>query len=258
MRFFGFYTIFFLCALFVVPAKSAQLPLLQGPLVYSGNYEKDGEEFRIFLYLGSQHNFFFLEKKINSIKNNIISEISGTWHQIRNGAFVQLSNNAFQHLLTVGGKGGLYLGVQVPDEKEGSKHVPVVLLPQNSALHAEEIRSIPAKEREPGYTPGYFLDAVSGSRWKVLRMGRDVVIDTSVVSFIPQKGAYSGKVEFFDGTRHIFGTFSLEGERLSLAFETTDKAFSSFAKQTQFWQLAGDVLELWNDKQIVALLERVR
>lgn len=256
MRFFGYFTIFFLCALFVVPAKSAQLPLLHGPLVYSGDYERDGEEYRIFLYLGSQQNFLFIE--IESIKNNIILKISGTWHQIRNGAFVQLSNNAFQRLLTVGGKGVLYLGVQVPDEKEGSKHVPVVLLPQNSALHAEGIRSIPAKDRESGYTPGYFLDAVSGSSWEVLRMGHDVVIGTSVVSFIPQKGAYSGKVEIFDGTRHVFGTFSLEGERLSLVLETTDKVFSSFAKQTQFWQLAGDVLELWNDKQIVALLERVR
>lgn len=234
------------------------MPLLQGPLVYSGNYKRHGESFRIYLYLGAQHNFLFLENKLQPVKSSTVLEVSGTWHQVRNGKFIQLSNNSFQHLLPVGGKGSLYLGVQVPDENEGSKHIPVVLLPQNSTLHAEEIRSIPPKEREPGYTPGYFLDAVSGSQWKISRIGRDLVKKVIVVSFLPQKGIYTGKLEIFDGKRHIFGTFFLEGERLSLALETEDKNFSVFSEQTQFWQLAGDVLELWNDKQIVALLERVR
>lgn len=246
------------CAFFVLPAKGAQLPFLQGPLVYSGEYKTAGKTRRVFLYLSEEHSFLLWEKMAGSAGEVTVWECSGSWHQIRNGAFIQLSNDSFRRLLAVGGSSVLYLGMQIPDEKSGSKQMVVPLRPQNSALHAKEIRSIPPKEREPGYSPGYFLDAVAGSLWKITRIGRDVPMGAPVVSFSPDKGAYSGKLEIFDGHQHASGTFSLDGERLLLVPEIQGELFVRLAEQTQFWQLTGDVLELWDDKQIVALLERAR
>ena len=250
--------LFIACALFALPAKSAQLPFLRGPLAYFGEYGQKETMCRIFLYLGRENTFLLQEKTPNSAGEPSLREYSGTWHQIRNRAFVQLSNNSLRQLLAVGAAGALYLGVQVADEREGGKHIAVVLRQQNSALHAKEIQSIPPKEREPGYTPGYFLDAVAGSRWKLTRIGRDPVEETVVASFFPDTGTYSGKLKFFDKGRLIFGTFSLEGERLSLAVSDAGETFSRLAEQVRFWQLAGDILELWDDKQIVALLEKAR
>lgn len=246
------------CAFFALPAKGAQLPFLRGPAAYAGEYGRADALRRVSLFLGTERNFLLREEMLAPDGAAETWESSGTWHQIRDNAFVQLSNNAFLRLLAVGATGALYLGLHVQGGDDGAKQATVVLRPVNSALHGEEIQRIPPKERETGYTPGYFLDAVAGSLWKMTRVGREAVANPYITAFIPQKGSYSGKLEIFDGTRRVFGSFSLDGEGLALAADGAGPVLSPLMEQTRFWQLAGDVLELWDDKHIVATLERAR
>lgn len=258
MQLFRFIAAFLACAFFAFPAKGAQSPSLGGPAVYMGEYDKKKATARVFLYLGENNNFLLCEEIAGSGTGNYSWEITGTWHQIRNNAFIQLTNSGLRRLLNVGGTGDLYLGVQDLRENDEIRHRTIVLRRQDSALHAKQIQSIPPKIRDDDYTPGYFLDTVVGKRWKVTSLVEEPLSEVYVVAFIPGKKRHAGKLEVFDGMRRVAGTYALEDCKITLDFGNADKQLASLAGKVQFWQLAGDVLELWNNNRIVALLEKMR
>lgn len=261
MRFlFRINTVFLACALFAFPAKSAQLPFLRGPLAYVGEHVQNDSVCKISLFLGDAQNFLLCEKILFSNGDTTSWETSGTWHQIRDNAFVQLTNTKFQRLLSVGGSGNIYLDVRTPSKTEGFKQTAVVLRQQDNATYTEAFGRIPQKKRESGYNPIYFWDKVVNKYWKFMHIYKsDGEKPTAfLLAFISEKNRYGGKIKIFDGVQVWDGLYTLNGDKISLVIDDPEAPFAVLVKQTQFWQIAGDVLELWSDKQITALLEKAR
>lgn len=305
-------------------ARGAELPALDAPAVYQGEYNKNDNDYRILLYLGPLRDFVLFEEL--TLPNGKVSawETTGRWHQIYEETFLQLTNGSgFYRILNVGGAGNLYVGMHMPtgrqvtvplrlakagppeytalgalnvtkdslffeDANSGIAHrvapeklvqdflkgepleegVPMTVqiraMPVKDgegrpALRIKDIRSIPGgKTWDPQNTPNHFLDAVAGSSWRVTRIGDEEPRSLYVLSFFPEKGKIEGTLEVFDGNRHIEGAYTLRDTRLALAAKVADKALGAVLKKTKSWQLAGEVLELWDENHVVAVLEKAR
>ena len=318
---------FLLAAFFFVwcvcPARSAAFPLVRGNALYVGKYQRDGQAGSVLLYLGAPQGFLLREEIVLPGGKTSSWETTGKWHQIRGGAFVQLTNDSgFYRLINVGGSGDLYLGMQLPtgmqitatlrpryetppeyevsgelrlsgakilfdDAASGVTYtvraddVVTQFLQRNAAENTAVLpvgaRIVPAvggndlpavrvkklwitsleKNREYDIA-GYFLDAIADKRWKVTRLGDEYPQATYLLSFVPDQGKTGGRLELFDGGRYITGTYTLHEANLSLSADTADIRFSDLLRYTRSWELAGEVLELWHGKRLLALLEKVR
>ena len=305
-----------------IHALGAEPPALRAPVTYVGEYLEGQSSYRVSLYLGAPQGFVLREElALPNGKINRWDQV-GKWHQIRQGAFLQLTNTSgFYKLFTVGGAGDLYTDVQIPD----GGHSTVVLRPramqapeytasgmlragggktllhdadsgvaslvqgdsvaafvqaQNlgpdyavavqatvralsgkadpPALQVLEIESIAPKHAWGAYTsPQYFLDAVVGASWKLTRLGRDTPKNISL-QFIAERGEGGGRLEYFDGSRHQSGSYTLQDRELRLLAHPANPALAALLQKTRSWQLAGEVLELWDETQVLALLEKRR
>jgi len=127
------------------------------------------------------------------------------------------------------------------------------------SLRIKDIQSIPeGKTWELQNTPNYFLDAVAGDAWLITRIGDDELSGIVILSFLPERGKKDGTLEIFDGNRHIAGKYTLRDTRLTLTANVDNKSLGALLKKTESWQLAGEVLELWGAKQLLAVLEKAR
>jgi hypothetical protein len=93
---------------------AAGLPAMLARTHYVGERQYEGGSYRAHLYFGLNGGFVLRED--TELSNGKVSswEITGEWRQIRDGAFVQLTNSAQRRLLTVGGEGVLYLEARLP------------------------------------------------------------------------------------------------------------------------------------------------
>ena len=126
------------------------------------------------------------------------------------------------------------------------------------ALRIKSIQSIPVKKRAPHATPGYFQDAVAATRWKLTRIDQKTPDADCLVSFLPDRGKYSGKIEIFTDNSRVTGVYTLQGEGIFLSVADKGPHFAALVSHTRFWRLVGDVLELWDEKDLLALLEKIR
>lgn len=127
------------------------------------------------------------------------------------------------------------------------------------ALRIKSIQSISEEKTWAAQNmPWYFLDAVAGNAWLITRIGMENPSSFYVISFLPEQGRKGGKLEIFDGSRHTAGTYFLQGARLTLNGETVDETLGALFQRTCSWQLSGEVLELWDEKQLLAILEKAR
>jgi hypothetical protein len=92
----------------------AELPAVPARTHYVGEYKHQGGSYRAHLYFGLNGGFVLRED--TELRNGKVSswETTGEWRQIRDGAFVQLTNSAQSRLLTVGSEGALYLEARLP------------------------------------------------------------------------------------------------------------------------------------------------
>lgn len=88
------------------------IPQIKAPVVFTGAFQNSITH-NIVLYLNEFHEFVLQEEV--SLENGKVSlwQTTGIWYQIRNGAFIQLTNeNGYERLVNVGGNGDLYLSTQ--------------------------------------------------------------------------------------------------------------------------------------------------
>jgi hypothetical protein len=255
------HAVFLLAGLFLLAApqaRGAAFPVLKAPALYAGEYRQGDNLFHVFLYLGEKHEFVIREKPAQPVSPETGWEETGTWYQIRGGAFLQLAGaSGFRRLVNVGGRGNLYLGMLAPEGKQ----LTATLRPRD--FLPEDLRqSLPAAQEDPAlYTPGYFLDAVAEKRWKVTLSGavdEKALPGVYSLTFLVAKGKTGGKLEIFDGARPVSGTYALHGNSLGLEAKVGDERLARIIRGTRSWRLVGEVLELRDENGALALLERMR
>lgn len=114
-RIFAGLVFLFLSATAAFPAGWAEMPAISGPLAYQGKHGQEKDAYRVFLYLGKWGDFVLREEA--ELPNGKVSdwEITGKWHQIRNGTLLQLVNKTgYARTANVGGAGDLYFDVRLP------------------------------------------------------------------------------------------------------------------------------------------------
>lgn len=120
-------------------SPGAELPRLNTSVVYIGTVSKNQESCRVRLYFGDSGAFSLREELLLASGKLSGWEATGLWHQIRDGAFVQLSNNSgLYRLLNVGGTGNLYLGMQFSNGEQGT----VILRPQKALPPEYEVSGL--------------------------------------------------------------------------------------------------------------------
>lgn len=140
--------------------------------------------------------------------------------------------------------------VSVADEKKSS--------PGIQGLSVKKIKNIPELKGAKSYSsPQYFLDSVVDARWKLIQIGQNIPSSIFFLSFIPGKEKNNGKWELFDGSIHVTGSYTLQEQGISLSGNMRDVHLNKLMRQTKSWKLVGEVLELWDDTHILALLEKV-
>jgi hypothetical protein len=130
------------------------------------------------------------------------------------------------------------------------------------ALRIKDIRSIPANKAERAEnSPEYFLDAVAGRKWQLTHIGPNALQAAYFMDFSQESvkvdGTTSGKLNIFDGRRYLSGSYKLQDKNLALSASTADAPLARLIRDTRSWQLAGEVLELWGENQLLGLLEKV-
>lgn len=318
-----FRLVFLFASLLPATVGNAALPPLSAPVMYAARHSQENELYQVRLYLGASHEFVLHEEL--TLANGKVSgwDVTGRWHQIRGGTFLQLTNNSdFFRLVNVGGSGDLYLGMRLPAGKEiavilrrtdetleqytmagnlrlagkdifledvdsgmvysvlpgkavaafyrehaaenqAALPVRATVTPAGSgasgpALHVHDIRSGPGKKWTARGTSDLFSRLIAEKQWMVTRIGPDVPDMAYMLSFYPEKGEKNGRLEVFDGSIHRAGAYSLQGDGLSLSVETTDDRFAGLIRQTRSWRVTGEVLELWDERQVLASLEKMR
>lgn len=312
-----------LSATAALPAHGAGIPDVSGPVAYRGKHGQGNNAYRVFLYLGLLGDFVLREEA--DLPNGKVSawDVTGKWHQIRNGALLQLVNKTgYRRTANVGGAGHVYLDVRLPsgeretvtlrpygegspeleftvsgtlrvsergivlrDEASGMDHLvpeekiiadflaenrPVAPLfvraavvasttpSSRSALHIKAIQAIPAlKQYGNNADASVFRETVCGARWHVIRIGNEVRRDVHTLFFSPPEGS-GGRVDAFDGLRHVVGKYVLQNANLTLIFPGAAAALSGQASRIRSWDLAGEVLELRGQDGVLAVLEKVR
>jgi hypothetical protein len=255
-----------LWALFCGQASGAELlPRMEGPAAYAGELSLERESYRAELRLGADGNFILHEELL--LPGGKVSgwEHAGLWHQIRDGAFVQLSNAAgLYRLLNVGGGGNLYLSMRFSN---GEQHSAVLRRRTaeihgsgiSPALQERGIRSIPPEKKRASHDlAGVFLENAAGKRWKITRLGREAPPFAAVLRFIPGRGRHEGRVECFDGRNRLSGEYRLWNGELTLSVTGAAQPLDSLFSRARAWRLAGEVLELLDEKEPLALLEALR
>ena len=119
--------------------------------------------------------------------------------------------------------------------------------------------------REPPSTPlfrdlaGVFLENVAGRAWQVTCLGGDAPAVVMRLRFEPGRDRREGRLECFDGSRHLAGTYTLWNAELSLSVPGGEEPLVTLLRQTRFWFLTGEVLELrGGQEEPLALLEQLR
>lgn len=251
--------------------QAAESPILAVPAVYAGEErEESGTVYRIILTLGTA-NQYTMHEEITLPNGKVSSwDVRGTWHQIRNGAFLQLAAKDSIRLLNIGSNGDLYLGIRLPAGKQET----LLLRPQDSVPEVTAfLENIPFGKDRKIYTPEYFFEDVAGARWMITGFGPEIPSDPHedllpedfqrvyVIEFIPVNAnseQQSGALDVFDGSRLLRGDYSLKDTKLTLRVSSNAIRFSAVISQTRSWRLIGEVLELWGEKNILATLEQKR
>lgn len=305
-------------------SDAATLPRLEGPLGYAGELSLERESYRARLYLGPSGNFALHEELL--LPGGKVSgwEQTGLWHQVRDGAFVQLSNAAgLYRLLNVGGGGNIYLGMQfssgeqrtavlrqyaaqpvefffsgllrpqgkellLEDQDSGLCYLAVPgealaafladgLLAERSvlpvraravevpgtgplpALQLRDIRSIPPeKKRAARDLAADFLENVAGRTWQVTRLGNAAPTLALRLRFESGQGRREGRLEYFDGSRQLTGSYTVWNGELTLSAPGGEDPLAALLRRTRAWRLAGEVLELRDEQGFLAQLEQLR
>jgi len=247
----------FLCFLFPISACGANFPFLFGPMVYTGKFTYEDMAYNVLLVLGEDQKFLLKEDVLLPNGKRSEWETVGKWHQIREKAFLQLSNQeGFQRLFNVGGTGNLYLSMQLPM----GLMVTTTLRSQPWEKYIKEISRVALVDKTTQQTPPkYVLRAVAGSRWKVTRLSGALVPHHTpyMVSFPDNVNNHSGRIEVFDGITHVVGSYTLQKSGLSFSVATKDSGFTKLMQETTSWDLTGDVLELWGKDKMLAVLEKM-
>ena len=241
------------------PALGANFPPLHDSMVYAGEFEHGEYIYSVLLVLGKDQKF--LLKEHFALPNGKYSEweATGKWHQIRKGAFLQLSNqDGLQRLVNVGGSGNLYLGMQWP----AGSQITVILRPKPREKHAEEFSRVALLcASNPTIPPRHVLESVAGNRWKITRIDGKTYAPhhapAYVLSFLPMLNKNGGTMEFFDGIRHATGGYDLGESRVSLSAKTKNADFAKLIRETTSWYLVGEVLELWGKDKMLAVFEKI-
>lgn len=142
-------------------AGGARLPGLKAPLVYGGELAGDRELYRVSLYLSASMAFVLREEFVRPGGKSSGWERTGVWRQIRDDAFVQLSNaSGLRRLLNVSASGNLYLGMQFSNGEQAT----VLLRPKPSTPPEYEISGF--LRRRAGAP--FLEDADSGLEYRLL------------------------------------------------------------------------------------------
>ena len=300
------------------------LPHLEGPAWYAGELRLERESYHARLHLGPCGSFVLHEELVLSRGKVSGWEQTGTWHQIRGGAFVQLSSpSGLYRMLNVGSGGNIYLGAQfssgelrtvvlrpcpaapvafslsgllrsqdkavlLEDSASGlvyrslpGETLTALLadspLAEHGALpvratvttgscsgslpevHVRDIQRIPPEKKRASRDLGVdFLKNVADGTWQSTRVGNGTPGDAFRLRFVPGRVRTEGRVECFDGSRWLTGSYTLWNAELSLSISDNKSPVAALLARVNAWRLAGEVLELRNGYERLALLEQLR
>lgn len=127
------------------------------------------------------------------------------------------------------------------------------------ALQVRDIRSIPPeKKRASRDLAGVFLENVAGRVWQVTRLGDNAPAVVMRLRFEPGRDRREGRLEFFDGSRHLAGSYTLWNAELTLS-ASCEEPLNALLRRTRSWFLTGELLELrGGQEEPLALLEQLR
>lgn len=268
--------------IFCCNVYAAEIPKISPPALFTGSAHDDSLKISIVLYLDESQEFILQEEMVMSDGNISSWQITGTWYQIRDGAFIQLTNaNGYYRLINVGGKGNLYVPSRSPDGTQIT--IPIqtqsAWLPQytldgdfsitnhkNNIIYSAVLENIIVKYLARDTTTKSSTNAIEpldcvlsdvvGFRWKITQLGKPyqghIMPPGAYFFFLPE-----GVLDIFDGWTHTTGSYLLNNERLFLSATAGSTLFKELLEHTQYWKLTGEVLELWGEQHILALLEKM-
>lgn len=124
-------------------------------------------------------------------------------------------------------------------------------------LEIKHIQNIPPQKKwERRDTSQDFFDLVVGSQWRLTRIAEHPPSSLYVLSFKPVNGEEGGKLEIFANGRRAMGKYTLQGSDLSISTTGLNARLAALFQQTRSWRMTGEVLELWTENHVIALLEK--
>lgn len=125
-------------------------------------------------------------------------------------------------------------------------------------LQIKDIKNNSNKISEQKNNQKYFIDTVVGNIWKIVQIKNSQPSNIYILSFSQNKGKKDGILEIFDGKQHIEGKYTLQEAKITLTVTNTDNKLKEVINKTKTWQLTGEILELWDTNNILAVLEKIR
>lgn len=312
-----YYTIFIIIFLNCNLSYCEEIPRIKSPVVYVGAFQ-DTIAHSIVLYLNEFQEFVLQEEVTMQNGKTSSWQTTGTWYQIRDGAFIQLTNrNGYERFVNVGGNADLYFSIQsfqrehitVPIYAEDIDPPPYQLqgdlyiskqniflknyennisyrispetivkkfiesygdnLQQPISVHADvEVakntgkasvlrikniqsintqNSLKTKELLP-----VLLDTITGYRWEMIYCSLGDRIPFGAYFFFLPDGSF----DVFDGVTHETGQYVLNGKKISLTASVKSPLFRVLLEQAHTLNIVGEVLEIWGEHRVLAVLEK--
>lgn len=187
--------LFVLCMCWVVTTsdlafcnQGAMFPSVVTPSLYIADVPSQMSQIRLLFF---QENYFVLKKmKFDNGKAQLVSQLTGRWRQVGDGAHVQLTNAfGLEMILDVGSEGGLYGNLQ-----DSNSFAIKNLLLRQVPYQAEVFRVSGILERRREDT--IFTDSAADLSFSSVSLGEGIK-PPSIAKFVEAEVSFSkGKINF--------------------------------------------------------------